>query len=65
MYLQKGESIEILAKWMEGDGLDTLFFSIKRHPMFFSTTLSIAYAFMEEKLFPHLAPSDKSLLWIN
>lgn len=44
--MQKGTSIELPSKWMESDGLDTIFFSIKRHPKFFSSALSIAYAYL-------------------
>lgn len=48
---------------MEKEGINTIFFSIKRHQELFQEAIAIAYAYLEEKLFRHIEPQEKSLLW--
>lgn len=42
-----------------------MFFAIKRHGQLFQEVISICYAYLEDKLFKHIEPQEKSLLWNN
>lgn len=62
-YKANSMSLDIVRQWMKEEGLNTIFFAIKRHPEIFDQLISFTYSSLEEAFFPFLEPVDKSLLW--
>lgn len=62
-YLQKGVEATHACEWMQKEGISTVFFALKRHPELFQEAVTIAYAYLENGLFAHIEPQEKSLLW--
>ena len=57
--------IDSIKKWMRDDGINTLFFGMKRHPDLFQQILKFISEIIGQQLFPLIEPIDKSVLWAN
>jgi hypothetical protein len=53
-YRLSGFAIDIMRNWIKNEGINTLFFSIKKHPTLSSIIFRICYNYLDDEFFKYL-----------
>ena len=56
-------SLHVVRKWVETEGVNTLFFCVKKYPTLAGMVYSICYNFLDDDFFKYVQLSEKSILW--
>ena len=62
-YRLGGLSLQAVRQWVATEGINTLFFSIKKHPLLLGSIITICYNYLDDEFFQHIRLSEKSILW--
>jgi hypothetical protein len=55
--------LQIIRNWIKNEGINTLFFSIKKQPQLLGSILEICYCYLDDEFFKFIQLSEKSILW--
>jgi len=58
-------NLQFLRKWVKDEGLNTLFFSMKKYPLLTNMIITICYNILDDEFFKYIQLSEKSILWAS
>ncbi len=56
-------NLQALRNWVKNEGINTLFFSIKKQPLLMANIIEICYSYLDDEFFKFIQLSEKSILW--
>ena len=56
-------SLHIVRKWIQTEGINTLFFCIKKHANLANFVYTICFNYLDDEFFKYIHLSEKSVLW--